>query len=449
MKTNRRFILFIALAILIGVYFAGTLYHKNRFPRNVSVNQVNIGGMTLLKADKKLEKADSWDQITIKSDGEEFLQIGSEEIEYKYIGSPDLPEIFYEENKKNWLLAIFEDAEYTKTILFDYNKDKLGQMIDGIEELDKKLSNANIVYSTSLNEFVIESQSYEIKITREELFDLVDQAIEKKENEINIENYIEQPTIFDDNELLIASKDKANEYLKMKIKYDFGDRQELIDGSVLKDFFNFSGTEFDIDREKVKDYVAKLARKYDTFGSNRRFKTTSGQVITTNGGSYGWLTHRTKTIDALIEVIESGQDQTIEPVYSYEALIRNSDEIGDSYIEIDLKEQMVYVYVKGKLQIKTPTVTGNLAKGNDTPTGVFPVNYKERDAILKGEDYASPVNYWIPFNKNIGLHDASWRSEFGGDIYENKGSNGCVNLPFNTAKTIFDLSYPGMPVIVH
>lgn len=437
------------LSVLIGVYFSCTLYYKNRFPRNVYINKVNIGGMTLKKADKKLEKADSWDQITIKSNEEEFLEIGSAEIDYKYIGIPDLPEIFYEENKQNWFLAIFNDAEYTTPILFDYNKDKLKQMIDGIEELDKELSNANIIYSTSLNEFVIEAQSYEIKLTKEEIFDLVDQAISKGYKEVNLEKNIEQPAIFEDNKLLIASKDKANEYLKMKIKYDFGDREELIDGPVLKDFISFNGTDLDIDRAEVKDYVARLARKYDTFGSNRKFKTSSGEVITTNGGSYGWLTHRTKTIDALIEQLKSGQDKTMEPIYSYEALIRNSDEIGDSYLEIDLKEQMVYVYINGKLKIKTEIVTGNIAKGNDTPTGVFPVNYKETDAILKGENYTSPVNYWIPFNKNIGLHDASWRSEFGGDIYENKGSNGCVNLPLNTAKTIFDLVYPGMPVIVH
>lgn len=449
MKKVTSGVIFIIAPILIAFYFIGSFYYKDKFPKNVYVNQVNIGGLNLVKADKKLRKADLWDKITIKSDSEEFLEIEAEEIDYKYIGTDGLDEIFREENEQNWFLARFNKSAYTADVLSDYNKDTIKTLIDGIPELDKKLSDANIIYSDSSNSFIIEAHSYEIKITKDELFDLVVDSIEKKEEEVNLEKYIEQPTIFDDNKSLIASKDKANEYLKMKIKYDFGDREELIDRSILKDFFTFNGTELDIDREEVKDYVVKLARKYDTFASNRRFRTSKGEIITTNGGSYGWLIHRGKTVDDLIEHIKSGQDKIIEPIYSYEALIRNSDDIGDSYVEIDLKEQMVYVYIKGKLKVQTETVTGNMAKGNDTPTGVYPVNYKERDAVLKGEDYASPVNYWIPFNKNIGLHDASWRSEFGGDIYENNGSNGCVNLPVNTAKTIFDLIYPGMPVIVY
>ncbi len=235
----------------------------------------------------------------------------------------------------------------------------------------------------------------------------------------------------------------------MQIRYDFGDRKELIERSVLKDFITFEGTEIVIDPEKVKIYVRELALKYDTFGKNRRFKTSKGQIITTNGGSYGWLIHRGQTVDALIEHIQVGENATIEPIYSYKALIRDSNDIGNSYVEIDLKEQMVYVYINGQLKVSTQTVTGNVSKGNATPTGVYPINYKERNAILTGEDYASPVNYWMPFNKDIGLHDADWRDSFGENIFETDGSNGCVNLPPNNAKNIFDLVYPGMPVIVH
>ena len=442
-------LMFIVAPILIVLYFIGAFYFKDKFPMNVHVNHVNIGGMTLIKADNKIAKSDLWNQIIIKSDTEEFLEIKAEEIDYKYITTPDLPEIFKEENQHNWLLAIFNDSQYTTPILSDFNKDNIKNMIDGIPELDKELLDANIVYSTMSDTFVIEPHSYEIKITKEELFDLVVEGIEERVGVVNITKYIEQPDIFDDDKLLIATRDKANEHLKMQIRYDFGDRKELIDASILKDFIAFKGIEMDIDTDKVIEYVAKLARKYDTFGRGRRFTTSSGENIITNGGSYGWLIHRRNTVDALIEHIKNGDNITIEPIYSYEALIRNSDDIGDSYVEIDLKEQMVYVYINGQLKARTETVTGSISKGNDTPTGVYPINYKERDAILTGEDYASPVKYWMPFNKHVGLHDADWRSSFGGDIYENNGSNGCVNLPPGITKTIFDLVYPGMPVIVH
>ena len=161
------------------------------------------------------------------------------------------------------------------------------------------------------------------------------------------------------------------------------------------------------------------------------------------------MTHRGKTVDELIKYIEAGESKTIESVYSYKALIRDEDDIGNSYIEIDLNNQMVYVYIDGELKIETPTVTGNVTKGHATPTGVDPVNYKQRNAVLRGPGYASPVKYWMPFNGGIGLHDADWRTSFGGDIYKTNGSHGCINLPPSIAGQVYDLVYPGMPVVVY
>ncbi|MEG0215435.1 MAG: L,D-transpeptidase, partial [Hungatella sp.] len=77
------------------------------------------------------------------------------------------------------------------------------------------------------------------------------------------------------------------------------------------------------------------------------------------------------------------------------------------------------------------------------------LTYKERNATLKGENYATPVSYWMPFNGNIGMHDAGWRSSFGGSIYKTGGSHGCVNLPPAAAKTIFENIEKGIPVLCY
>lgn len=448
MKKNIAIVLLV-LAILTGAYFGGAFYYKDKFPSNVYVNEINIGGMTLEAADKELGKSDVWDKLTIKSDSEEFLEIKAEEIDYKYIGSPNLPEIFNKQNEWKWFLAPFKKSTYTTPISSDYNKDKVKSMVDSIEELDKKLLNAKAVYSDSADAFVIEPHSYEIKLSREELFDLVTKSIDQREDKLNIEKNIEQPDIFEDDEDLDLAKNKANQHLDLKLKYDFGDRAELIDRSLLKDWIFVNGREMDVNSEKVKNYVVGLATKYDTFGKSRTFKTSSGNIINTNGGAYGWMTHRGKTTDALIEHIKAGENKTIEPVYSYKAVSRNSNDIGNSYVEVDLNRQMVYVYINGELRVKTPTVTGSVSQGHNTPRGVDAITYKQNGAVLRGDDYASPVKYWMPFNGDVGLHDADWRSNFGGDIYKNNGSHGCINLPPGNAKTIFELVYPGMPVIVH
>ena len=55
----------------------------------------------------------------------------------------------------------------------------------------------------------------------------------------------------------------------------------------------------------------------------------------------------------------------------------------------------------------------------------------------------------MPFNGGIGLHDASWRNSFGGDIYINNGSHGCINLPLEAAEKLYNIINSEMPIIVY
>ena len=113
----------------------------------------------------------------------------------------------------------------------------------------------------------------------------------------------------------------------------------------------------------------------------------------------------------------------------------------------------------GSLIFESACVTGDPTQGYDTPTGVNPINsYKALDQTLKGldydedgePDYESHVNYWIPFVGNlVALHDADWRSNFGGTIYQGNGSHGCVNLPVSKAAELYDLTKVGDVVVVH
>ena len=105
---------------------------------------------------------------------------------------------------------------------------------------------------------------------------------------------------------------------------------------------------------------------------------------------------------------------------------------------MDLATQHLYFYKDGKVIIDSPFVSGNVSKNYTTPPGLFELYYKQKDRVLKGEDYAAPVKYWMPFNGGIGLHDADWRSKFGGTIYQTNGSHGCINLPPAVAKTVYE-----------
>jgi lipoprotein-anchoring transpeptidase ErfK/SrfK len=55
----------------------------------------------------------------------------------------------------------------------------------------------------------------------------------------------------------------------------------------------------------------------------------------------------------------------------------------------------------------------------------------------------------MPFNGGIGIHDATWRRKFGGDIYKRDGSHGCINCPLSLAKTIYENIDVGTPIICY
>ena len=84
------------------------------------------------------------------------------------------------------------------------------------------------------------------------------------------------------------------------------------------------------------------------------------------------------------------------------------------------------------------------------------LKYKEKDTTLRGPkkedgsyEWESPVTYWMPFNGNVGMHDATWRRAFGGTIYLTSGSHGCINLPLHMAASIYEYVSTGFPVVCY
>ena len=120
-----------------------------------------------------------------------------------------------------------------------------------------------------------------------------------------------------------------------------------------------------------------------------------------------------------------------------------------SYIKVSIAEQKLYYYERNKLMLETNIVTG-MRGVSPTPTGDYKVLSKARNVNLTGDDYTSFVSYWIAFKGNsYGLHDASWRSRFGGNIYTYNGSHGCVNMPRSEVSKLYNMVEIGTPVYVH
>lgn len=120
-----------------------------------------------------------------------------------------------------------------------------------------------------------------------------------------------------------------------------------------------------------------------------------------------------------------------------------------TYVDVNLTTQTMTYFVNGLPVLSSPCVTGNVSAGNGTPAGFFRIYNLVPGKYLTGPTWNVWVNYWMPFNGSIGLHDASWRGSFGGSIYQTNGSHGCVNLPSNVAATLYSMIGIGTQVVVH
>ena len=74
---------------------------------------------------------------------------------------------------------------------------------------------------------------------------------------------------------------------------------------------------------------------------------------------------------------------------------------------------------------------------------------KQKNRVLRGPNYRTPVKFWIPVRGAIGIHDAKWRDEFGGDIYLTDGSHGCVNTPMDAVEKLYEMVEIGTPCVMY
>ena len=252
-----------------------------------------------------------------------------------------------------------------------------------------------------------------------------------------------------DNAKLLSAKAKADKMLSTKISYDWNGSREIVDGSVIKDWLVVEDNEVYLDEEKVHNYVERTAGKNDTFGKVMTFRTSTGKNKAIERGDYGWKTDVEKETIALIEDVRNGEVKNKEPEFIYKGYVKGQNDVGKSYVEVDLTNQHVYLYINGKLDIETDCVSGNVSAGHNTPGGIYGITYKTVNATLRGPGYESFVYYWMPYNGGIGLHDATWRGKFGGTIYKYSGSHGCVNLPLSAAKEIYSKVEKNFPVVTY
>lgn len=445
--------LFIIISSSIGIYLLISLYFFNHFFFQTEINGINVS----LKAHRNLssiisEYIKKYELLLIEGNGETEL-ITSHNIEMQYNNTISLSQVNRMQKPFMWLSSLLKSRRYYIKGLYDFNNDLLDNKINSLKCLNREIVEPhNVDFKYFDGSYKIVQEIYGNKIDKNQLEKIIRNYIAEGRPTLDLDlmSCYEYPRYTISSEKTLRTKNQLDKYVRARIRYQFGNVTEQLDGSTIHQWLSVNeDLEVEISNEKVAAYINALSKKYDTVGIIREFQSSTGKKVKLQGGLYGWKIDRDAETKALINHIKQADIIEKEPFYLQKAFSREDNEIGNTYVEINISKQQLWFYKDGKMIIQGSVVTGNPNRGYATVLGVYMVNYKQKEATLRGPGYEAKVTYWIPFFGNMGLHDASWRYRFGGDIYLRNGTHGCVNAPLYLARTVFENIDEGTPVIIY
>ena len=430
---------------------------SDSFSAHTVVNGVDCSNLTAEEAQAALTKAWNGNDFVVNADGSFIKNLKGMDFTYDILASLQQKIVHSGMHPLlTWTAKGFGDQRIAMTV--SKVNDSFVRQVNRIRFVSKEdaVKTRNAYVDMTTTKFPIIPEVYGNNIDKEKLLDSILTAVEEGRFVLDAvkSDYYVKPTVFsDDPELLAAQEAYLNNYA-FEIIYDFGYNSQTLTPKVISGLLNRGSDGLTVRDDKVREYVKNLAHKYDTGGLSRFFYAPNGAKVSVYGGDYGYVINQEAEVAWLTDALMNGKTVRRSPEYTPTSRSKSDSSIGTTYVEIDLTSQHLWIYKNGTLVLATPVVTGNVAKGTATPPGNYKVYFMQLDRVLKGEDwdgtmYEMPVHYWMAFNGGIGLHDAPWRAYFGGTIYKQNGSHGCINMPSRMAAAAYSIVYIGYPVIVH
>lgn len=442
--------LIILVTLIILIYFSGLiLFSFKTYPRT-KVNGINKG---LTSTDDFYNKhLNNKVYSFVGREGDKLdLHIADIKAEFPIKGeAPDQTWPIF------WPIEIFKRHDYKVDYDYVYDEDRLDYLIreSGFNPEGRPAKDAHIVIED--DEIKIQKEDLGKKADLDLLKKLILDSLGNEETNISVDKIYSSPTVFADDPKLQKKLEDLKKILTSQVFIKVGDTEYKLDKESLYKCLDEGDSGYLINDAKLRDWVRDIARDTDTYGTTRTFDTTGAGRIEVPPGIYGWRMDVDETLVNIKTALAENKNGEVEVAYKIRGLARGElNDIGDTYIEIDLSRQHLWAYKDGNLLMDSPVKTGMHNGQNETPRGVNMIWSREKGKVLKGVDmtgsrYESPVQYWMPVNyAGIGLHDADWVSKFGGTEYLYRGSNGCINLPFETAKTIYDNYGNRTPVVLY
>lgn len=450
----------LSILLVIGLAYAvGARYYAERFRANTSFEGVDISHLKVEEAHDRIAELLNEQTLTFTEKSQSASSITLGELEAEIDALDLLESLMASQQPAPWFSGFFNLTAYHPDVQnFITIPDKAIE--DAIEALAQNDNERTV--STDAYLAYAEGQGYYIEPetigTELDIVQIKAQAVEALlagEQAIELSDAYKAPSVTAEDEELTSVLDKIEAAASTQIRLTIAGHEEVITRELIMTWLYLDdNNEIHFDETLIYEYLGTLNERYATYDDYRYFESTLQGQVQLVPGTLGWSIDREVETQALVDELHAGapisREMTIVGTgYNGSSL----DDIGNSYIEVDILNQTMFVYIEGEQVIATPVVTGQI--GTNTIPGTYAIWNKETPSALRGynprteQDYVQPVQYWMAFDDTgQGIHDADWQPSFGGDIYLTNGSLGCVNTPPGMMPTVFEYAYLGMPVIV-
>ncbi len=460
-STALRVLLWLVAAVFASVllvYFTGVVYFQTHFPFHTSFLGYDISQRTEDAVDECME-SETHARIlkVLELDGaEETIDLASAAGYRRDVSEP--AEGWIQPGQSwRWPESLWKYTTLTGNVTISYDRAMLCHAISGLSAMDPDNitlpQSAHLAWQDDICVIIPEDDGNALSFPR--VVEAVEKAVQNDADAVDLaaENCYRTAAIRSDDAYLLKRLARYEAINYQRIELDMTGATVTITPDDVLAFYVEADGELTLDEEAVDAFVDGLKERYDTYERQRPFvnRYFNEILVGTGADTYGFKLDKSATVTLLIETLENKERLAqIEPVWTNRAWTReeNGSDIGDTYIEVSIADQYIWALVDGVQVFNSNVVTGNVGN-HDTPRGVFRILNKERNAVLVGDDYETPVSYWMPITwRGVGLHDATWRGSFGGNIYTYDGSHGCINLPYWIAQEIFNTFPVGTPVVI-
>ena len=447
------------LLLLLGIgYSAGVGYYAQKFQANTKFGSIDISNLTLEQAQKKIEEDINKKELTLLENGKELGRLSLAELNAKVNTKEVLEATYNSQDPQMWMFSFFGTTSYDNVLLnsIEIDSASLSTALNNLNIVnDNRIASqdAKIEYANGRG-YYVEPEKTGNQLDLEKVKTMVVEGLQAGAQNIEVNTSYLAPKVTSDDEKITSLMTQIDKVANTKLTLTIAGQEVAITREQIMEWIHFDeNNQVVISQEPVMEFLATLNEKYATYNKSRQFQSTLQGTVTVQPGTLGWSIDRESETEQIVADLLTGGEIKREPAIVGTGYNTGGDDIGSSYVEVDMTNQTMFIYIDGQQALSTPIVTG--AIGSNTIPGAYSVWNKEENAVLRGTrvqsgtDYEQPVSFWLPFDDTgQGIHDANWQSSFGGEAYLYSGSQGCINTPPDVMPRVFELVSLGMPVIV-